>query len=202
MIALRREYPVLARFGVRDYGLQLAEAGDPLGLEMQDTLLRNELLTNELVLREFIHFLDRVPAEVTSVTVEGYPRDLLQCEDLLSAVEARGDRLAAFVVVEVPDEVVRARVADRRICFQCGLPVEEVVAVTCPDCDGAVIRRSDDDAAKLARRLRDYRRLGEEVRAYFAEHGLLRIVDGLRSPAEVRRDLAALLLDEESDVRI
>ncbi|MET7620107.1 nucleoside monophosphate kinase [Streptomyces sp. NPDC005408] len=196
LIALEAQHPQLTRFGVRDYGLKLAEAGDPLGLAARDTLTRGELLPDELVLLQFAHFLDHLPAEVRSVVVEGYPRDGRQCADLVGALEARGGRVASYIVLEVPDELVRARVARRLICARCGLPVPEAAPGACSECGGPVKTRDDDAAARLDRRLAGYRRLGADVRAYFEARGLLRIVDGRRDPAEVRGALAGLLVPE------
>lgn len=193
LVSLDREHRRLARFAVREYGLSLAEAGHPLGLKMRDALLRGDLLANDLVQWEFEHFLDQLPAGVESVAVEGYPRDPAQCADLAEVVAAAGGQLAGLIVVDVSDEVVFARVAGRRICTSCGLPVA-VAVDACPSCGGAPAGRDDDAWDRLERRLRDFRTISAEVRAYFARRRLLHVVDGLRSPDQVRASLAALLL--------
>ncbi|MDF9811457.1 nucleoside monophosphate kinase [Streptomyces sp. SPB162] len=195
LITLDRQFPHLARFGVREYGLRIAHEGEPLGIEMRETLLQNELLSNELVLREFLHFLDRVPAEVRSIAVEGYPRDRNQCADFMGAIASRKARIGAYVIVDVPDDVVRARVACRRICARCGLPSStDSNAKNCSECAGPVKARSDDASSRLSRRLDDYRRLGGEVRSYFAGYDMVKSIDGLSSPDEVRRRLTELML--------
>jgi adenylate kinase len=191
---LARQHPGLARFGVRDYGLRLAERGDPLGLELRDQLLRNELLSDEAVLREFHHFIARLGHHVRWVAVEGYPRNLAQCGDLLKEVAAEGHRIPAFVVVEVPDAVARRRTATRRMCARCGQPSRRTTGVACATCGGSVVARSDDAPTRFARRLADYRRCSAELRAYFARCHRLEVIDGLRSPAEVRALVEALLL--------
>jgi adenylate kinase len=193
LLSLDRRYPHLARFGVRDYGLRLAATGDSLGLAMRETLLRQELLSYELVLREFTHFLDHLPPGTRSVTVEGYPRDIRQCRDLMTAVEGRGGRVHAFVVVDLPDSVVRMRVADRWICVRCGLPTNEAIATGCRECGGGVTQRSDDSDVRLEQRLTDYRDVSRQVRTYFDKLDLLRVVDGLRPLEEVCEALAELL---------
>jgi adenylate kinase len=193
LLALDSGLPELARFGVRDYGLLLAAAGDPLGLAMRDALVRQELVSDELVLREFLHFMAALPERVLVVAVEGYPRDTAQCRDLVGAVGAIGARLTAFVVVDVPDEVARARVAGRRLCVRCGTPAAGPAAAACAGCGGPVSRRADDDAGRFDRRLASYREVSQEPRGYFAGLGLLRAVDGTRPSAEVRTCLAGLL---------
>lgn len=193
LLALARQHPELARFGVRDYGLHLAAIGDPLGLEVRDPLLRQELLTNAQVRRAFLHFLDATPPGTRTVAVEGYPRDTAQCADLLDVVWSWGADVAAFVVVEIPDDQVRARVAGRRLCVQCGVPAAGAGDTRCAGCGGPFSRRRDDDADRLERRLADYREVSRGPRSYFADRGLLHVVDGLASAEEVRRRLAGVL---------
>ncbi|MFE2596804.1 adenylate kinase family protein [Streptomyces sp. NPDC059396] len=197
LLALDRVYRNLGRFGVRDYGLKLAAVGDPLGLEMRDALLRQERLTNELVLREFIHFLDNLPAAVRFVAVEGYPRDTQQCDDLLRAASDWGAQVAGFVVVEIPDSVARERVANRRLCLACGATTDSSITPSCPDCGGAIIRRRDDDAAEFERRLAEFHNMNRELSAYFRERSLLRVVDGMLPAKELRELLRAALFAED-----
>ncbi|MFF1787576.1 adenylate kinase family protein [Kitasatospora sp. NPDC058243] len=189
LMALDDRHPDLARFGVRDYGLRLAAAGHPLGTRMRETLLRQELLPDELVRLEFAHFLDHLPAAVRVVAVEGYPRDLPQCDDLLRTAADRDVRVTGFAVVTVPDGTARTRVANRRLCVECGATTDAPDAPACPGCGGGVMRRRDDAAASFERRLADYHRIIGDLRAYFAERSLLREVDGTRPSDEVRAAL-------------
>ncbi|MFG3309790.1 adenylate kinase family protein [Streptomyces wuyuanensis] len=198
---LDREHPYMARFSVRDYGLRLAAAGDPLGLAMRETLLRQEMLTDEVVLAEFNHFLDNLPNGVHVIAAEGYPRGPRQCDDVLRAVSARGARVTDFVVVDVPDSVARERVANRRLCGSCGATTNDPDSVACPDCGGAIMRRRDDEASKFEWRLVDYHEVSRELHPYFARRALLRKIDGTRSLNEVRELLHAVLSDK-TDVEL
>jgi adenylate kinase len=193
LLALAGRCPQFARFGVRDYGLRLAGAGDPLGLAMRDPLLRQELLPDELVRRAFARFLDDLPPGARVVAVEGYPRNARQCADLLDGLRERGFEMAGLVVIDIPDGVVRQRVTNRRLCSACGKPSDGAGAPTCSDCGGAIARRLDDEDAWLERRLMDYREVSRWLRAFFAERGLLRLIDGLRSAGEVRAALTDVL---------
>jgi adenylate kinase len=196
LIALTEQHPRLARFSVRDYGLALAGAGHPLGLAMRDTLLRGELLANEVVREEFGHFLDHLPAQVESVAVEGYPRDPIQCAHLAEAVEQRGAQLGALALIDVPDDAATRRVASRLICTGCGRPCPAEGA--CPACGGAAARRHDDADDHLRRRLREFRALSAAVQPYFRQRNLLWVIDGRRPPEEVRAELAQVLVPDRS----
>jgi adenylate kinase family enzyme len=194
LVSLEREYPELARFGVRDYGLELAEKGHPLGLAMRDRLLGGELLDDDVVRQEFRHFLDNLPDSVQAVAVEGYPRDVSQCADFVATVREYGAGLAGLVVLNVPFDVVHGRVAERRVCGLCGLPAE-VTSDACGTCGGPVVRRGDDSLDRLQERLADYHRLSDAVRSYFTEQRHpVDVVDGLSGVRDVREGLRALLL--------
>lgn len=191
LLSLAKQHRWLARFGVRDYGLDLARAGHPLGLAMRDSLLRGVMLSDALVREEFVHFLHHLPDDVRVVAVEGYPRDQAQSADFFDAVREARALVGGLVVVDIPDELVWARVAQRLICAGCGRPVQ--AAGQCPTCAGPVVRRGDDARDRLSQRLRDYRRLSAEVNSYFAERHLLRIVDGTRQEIDVRQALHEML---------
>lgn len=193
LIALAARHPWLARFGVRDYGLSLAEASDPLGLAVRDSLLRGDLLTDAQVRQEFEHFFARLPNGTAAVAVEGYPRSMSQCTDLAAALDGFGVRPAALIVVDIPDATARERVVGRGICTRCGTTVPANKGPDCPDCGGEVRARKDDAADKLTRRLADYRACDAAIRASFDEPGRLFLIDGLRDPQIVQKDLETLL---------
>jgi adenylate kinase family enzyme len=198
LIRLAQRYPMLARFGVRDYGLALAEAGDPLGLRMREMLLRGELLPNDLVREEFGHFLSRLPRPVAALAVEGYPRDIEQCEDFIAAVTKAGALAAGLVVVDIPEEVARDRVLCRSICTQCGLPAPSADFRICPACQAPFAVRQDDADERLERRLRDFRTVSAGVRNHFEKLRRLYVVDGCQEPDGVCGRLLALLLPDEA----
>jgi adenylate kinase len=196
LLSLAEDLPWLARFGVRDYGMALAEAGHPLGLTMREALLRGELLSNRVVRLEFTHFLEHLPDGVQAVAVEGYPRDRSQSVDFFDVVRAAGARVAGLVVVDVPDHLVWTRVADRRICAVCGRALAKGAAPRCPTCAGPVVKRGDDEWDRVNARLKDFRQLSGEVTAYFAGQRLLRVIDGTSRQAEVLDALRELLASD------
>jgi adenylate kinase len=192
LLAISRQSPELARFGVRDYGLWLASVGDPLGLTMHGPLLRQEMLPDELVLRGFARFMDELPPGTRVVAVEGYPRNPRQYADLIDVLRDRGCGPARLVVIDIPDDVVRKRVADRRLCSVCGKPENDLARSSCRECGGSVTRRLDDRDDALERRLADYRNVSRWLRTAFAAREV-RLIDGLGGAGEVRAGLASVL---------
>jgi adenylate kinase len=103
--------------------------------------------------------------------LDGYPRNLAQCE-ALERVLARIDQpLEVAIKLDVPHEMIVDRIAGR----------------------AAKEGRKDDPPETVRERLRVYAQQTEPVAAHFAALGQLTTVDGVGELAEVsRRILAAL----------
>lgn len=85
--------------------------------------------------------------------LDGYPRNLAQAETLEAILRASDRDLDAVVLLEVPEEEVVARMADRG--------------------------RADDSEEVVRERLRVYREKTEPLEGYYDERGVLRPVDGV-----------------------
>jgi adenylate kinase len=196
LMAVEQQQPSIARFGVRDFGFQLAREGHPLGLAIEGPLARHELLANEAVAAELECFLDQLPGGAQSVAIEGYPRDIPQCEDLLAIAEERRVEVAALLVLDAPHAVTHQRVAGRRVCTQCGLSAPTHAPGPCCRCGADTTTRADDESARLEVRLAEYSEQGAAVRDFFARRGLLRTIDASQSPSVVQKALADIFRAE------
>jgi adenylate kinase len=199
LLQVAQSVPELKRFGVRDYGYQLAAAGDPLGTRTLAVLRRYEMLTDADVNAYFRHFLATLPAAITVVAVEGYPKTVPQCHDLLATIDQAASRIAALVVIDAPDEVLLQRVVSRRICPSCGMPIEHGSTV-CASCAEPGIPRADDEVEQHLGRIERYRRSGAPIREFFAERGLLVGIDGCAPQADVAARLREIF--QTADLRL
>jgi adenylate kinase len=103
--------------------------------------------------------------------LDGYPRNLAQCEALEALLERIGQPLDVAVKLKVPSELIVERIAGR----------------------AAAEGRKDDTPETVRERLRVYAEQTQPVAEHFASIGHLRIVDGVGEVDEVfRRILAAL----------
>lgn len=128
------------------------------------------------------------PDAASGFVLDGFPRTLLQAEALDHLLD---DRQPLVVVdIEVPDEVLLARLRSRRICRQCGTPAS-VAAVKCASCGGVLVPRSDDDFEVVHERLRVYSRQTAPIVEFYRRRSTFRSVDGDQAADAVAADIAA-----------
>jgi len=65
---------------------------------------------------------------------------------------------------------------------------------TCDRCGGEVVGRMDDQEEETVReRLKNYYEKTHPLKAYYAERGILALIDGTKTPDEVFSDIVAAL---------
>jgi adenylate kinase len=166
----------------------------PLGREVAATIAAGALVGDELIANLVKARLDWSDT-VRGFLLDGFPRTVAQAH-LLDAWRAN----LVVAHIAVPDEEIIRRLSTRRICQSCGLTqsVSEDgknggVAEDCPYCGGRLVRRDDDDAATVRRRLATYATLAEPLLAHYrSRHGFI-TVNGKQPPDRVTEDLFKLI---------
>ncbi len=138
--------------------------------------------------------------------LDGFPRTSGQADALAEMLSGLGRQVSAALLIDVPDEELIRRLAGRRMCVKAGHnyhvefdpPKHEGVC----DQDGSrLIQRDDDTPEVIERRLAVYHEQTKPLVDYYDRQGLLRRIDGTRSPSEVhdhvRAVIATLRLQDE-----
>ena len=126
---------------------------------------------------------------------------------LAEQLSANGRRVTAALLIDVPDEEVVRRISGRRVCVKAGHnyhvdfdpPKNDGVC----DQDGSrLIQRDDDQPDVVRERLSVYHEKTAPLIGYYDELGLMRRIDGTRSPAQVHDHIRAVIatLRLEDDV--
>ncbi len=178
--------------------------GTELGVKAKGFMDAGELVPDDLVIDLIV---DRISAEDArdGFILDGFPRTRAQADALGEAFDELGRRITAVLLFDVPDEVLVNRISGRRVSVKTGRvyhvesdpPKHEGRC----DVDGSrLIQRDDDKPEVVEKRLQVYHAETEPLVAYYDERGLLRRIDGTRSPTEVhdhvRAVLATLRLEE------
>lgn len=119
--------------------------------------------------------------------LDGFPRTAAQAEALDGIADSRPLEMA--VDLDVPREMVLARLSARRVCRDCGANYQatgrEAKPWTCDNCGGDVIQRGDDTPEAINVRLDLYETQTQPLIDYYGGSGRLVRVDGTGTPDEV-----------------
>jgi len=160
-------------------------AGTALGRQAADHMDAGELVPDDIVIAMLLEEGDD-PRH--GFLLDGFPRTIVQGEALEARLAAAGTTLSAVILIDVPDELIVDRISSRLTC-----PHGHVYDVRSPsgragacERDGeSLVRRDDDHAEIVRRRLAVYRDLTAPLEDFYALRQLFLRVDGSRPPEEV-----------------
>ncbi len=171
--------------------------GSELGVKAKEFMDAGELVPDDLLIDLVV---DRVNADDArdGFILDGFPRTRAQADALGEAFDRLGRRITAVLLFDVPDEDLVRRISGRRVSVKTGRVYH--VETDPPkhegrcDVDGSrLVQRDDDKPEVVKRRLDVYHEQTEPLVAYYDERGLLRRIDGTRSPTEVHDHVRAVL---------
>ena len=126
--------------------------------------------------------------------LDGFPRSVPQA----IALDEMGVCLDTVISLEVSDEDIVERMSGRRVCSSCGKTYHELHLPSkngseCEVCGKPLIIRADDAPDVVRSRLEVYHSVTEPLKHYYEEKGILHLVDGSETVAEIaKRTLEAI----------
>jgi adenylate kinase len=155
--------------------------GTPVGTEVQHYLDTGELVPDEIVIRVVDEQFAVGGSMSGGFVLDGFPRTLVQAEELEKVLADRP--LDLVVDVDVPTDVVLDRIAGRRVCENCGTTYHVNMPPTrnwtCDNCGGLVVQRADDTEESVARRLELYEEQTVPIVDFYKGLGKLVVIDGV-----------------------
>jgi len=203
--ALLAERFGLQRLSTGDLLREAVRQGTPLGREARRFMDAGELVPDQVILGLVREYLEAEGG--AGVIFDGFPRTDAQARALDELLAALGRRIAAVLVLEVPDESLVRRMAGRRSCPACGAVYNrhfEPPSVTgkCDRCGAELVSRADDEEATVRRRLAVYQAQTAPVIDYYRGAGTrIAYVPGDQAVEEVQRALVALLAAPRAEAR-
>lgn len=184
-IAAARDIP---RLSTGDMLREARRENTPLGQEAQRYMDAGELVPDDVILGIVGDALE-APSASRGFLFDGFPRTVMQAEGLQALLEEKGIELDSVLALDVPDEELVARISGRRVCESGGHVTHTRAvgdAMTCPECGGDLVHRTDDLPETVQRRLGVYREQTEPVLGFYASSDTgLTLVDGLGDPDQV-----------------
>jgi adenylate kinase len=145
------------------------DAGTDLGHQVRGSVVRGELVPDDLVLSIVGRALNAA-METGGYILDGFPRTVEQARRAFELAVPAGIEADYVIYLAVPDDTVRERLSLRH--------------------EGRV---DDGDPAVVQRRLDLFHAETEPLLAFYRERGILREIDAHGTPAEVRENVLAAL---------
>jgi len=147
--------------------------GTPVGIQAKSYMEAGKLVPDDIVIDIVVKRLAE-PDCANGYILDGVPRTLVQAEEL----EKAGILFDHVISLEIPDEIIEARMEGRRFCEACGSsyhivnvpPKKEGV---CDKCGGHLVLREDDKPETVQRRLEIYHVRTEPLKEFYAQRGVL-----------------------------
>jgi adenylate kinase len=172
------------------------DLGTPLGLETADATEHGGLVSDKIIIGLIEDWL-RLHGGYGFV-FDGFPRTIPQAESLQTTLNRLRTPLDLAIWLDVSPETVGDRIASRLQCQGCGFTTSLSNAnfaerPVCPYCDGPLVRRNDDDAEVLKKRLEEFEAKTQPLAALFEKAGTFRKIDGNRDRDVVFADISRLI---------
>ena len=152
---------------IKTYGLFHISTGDvlrdhikrgtALGKTAQEYINQGQLIPDELMVNILASVMDdNKEVAAKGVIFDGFPRTIPQAEALEEMLQQRGTKVSAVIGLDVPEEILIGRLLNR----------------------GKESGRSDDNLETITSRLEVYNNQTAPLKAFYAQKGLLHMVQG------------------------
>ena len=167
--------------------------GTPTGVQAKSYIDAGQLVPDEVIigiLNERIACSDCANGFI----LDGVPRTIAQAE----AMEKAGIEIDAVIAIEISEDEILRRMSGRRVCEACGSSfnmqaIPPRVEGICDNCGGKLIQRKDDTPETVHKRLEVYHKETKPLVGYYAERGLLKVVETADNKEVTFRKIMELL---------
>ena len=154
------------------------KSGSDIGLAAKKYIDAGQLVPDEVVIGIVAERLAQDDCK-NGYILDGFPRTVPQAE----ALDAMGVKLDCALSLEVSDETIIERMSGRRVCDACGATYHikhnpSADGVNCDKCKIPLSLRRDDAPEVVKSRLEVYHSTTEPLKSYYAEKGILKLVEG------------------------
>ena len=171
--------------------------GTELGTKAKVFMDQGLLVPDELVVDLIMDRFQEADCQ-NGYVLDGFPRTIPQAKALDDALAKNNDAMEYAIDVDVPDENIVNRMSGRRACVGCGgtyhlVTIPPKTEGICDTCGGELILREDDKPETVQNRLKVYHDQTQPLIDYYQGKGILKTVDGTKSPEAVLEDIISII---------
>jgi adenylate kinase len=175
------------------------QAGTSLGIKARAFMDRGEYVSDHLVVQMVMDRLAEPDAQ-KGFFLDGFPRTVPQAQALEDALADAGQPLTAVLKFTISDDMAVLRLSNRWTCPSCkrtyNMEFKRPLNDTLCDVDETPLeRRADDDELTVRRRLAVYEEQTEPLERFYADRGLLLVIDAQATEDLVSERTMAVLED-------
>jgi len=166
---------------IEKYGLEHISTGDvlraeikkgtPLGQTAQQFIDKGQLIPDDLMVSILASVYDAFGRQHKGVIFDGFPRTIPQAEALKAMLQERGDRVAAMIELEVPEDELMKRLLLR----------------------GQQSGRADDNEETIKKRLVVYHAQTQPLISWYKEEGLHYHINGSGQLDRIFNDICKVI---------
>lgn len=165
-----------------------------LGVEAKSFMDAGNLVPDEIVVGMVEDVLKDLGGQ--SFILDGFPRTVPQAEALEIMLQNNSLKIDKALFLEVPRDVLIARLAGRRVCTGCGatyhmLVKKPAMSGICDLCGATVEQRKDDKEDVVLTRLEAYETSTAPLKDYFTKKGRFVTVSGVGETEDIYKRLTA-----------
>lgn len=168
-------------FIIKKYGLGHISTGDVLRSEMKNGtelgktakgyIDNGQLIPDELMVSILASVYDKFGSDHQGVIFDGFPRTIPQAEALKAMLGERGDKVAAMIELDVPEDELMARLLNR----------------------GRESGRSDDNEETIKKRLDVYHSQTAPLIEWYEKEGIRHHINGLGDLDRIFADICSVI---------